>query len=233
MTVMRVSIMQPYIFPYIGYFQLIHAVDKFVIYDDVNFIKNGWINRNRILINGNATYFTVSLKEASPFKLISEIEFIDNRKKIIKSIELAYKKSPFYYDVFTMIYDIMSMPTEKISELAAKSVMSVCKYLNIGTKIEFSGELYSWSKGLDKADRIIEICKNNNAKVYINSLGGKDLYDKKYFKDNGVDLKFLRTNTLTYNQKMTGFVPSLSIIDVLMFNSIEEISTMLTLYELS
>ena len=227
--------MQPYIFPYIGYFQMINAVDQFVFYDDVNFIKRGWINRNRILINGKDTLVSIPLNKASQNKLINEIDiFFDNnlRKNLISKIENAYKKSPFYDEVIRLIRDIINADISNIGEYAANSIVSVSNYLEIDTKFHYSSILSPESKGMNRADRLIYICQNLGAEEYINSIGGQELYQKKYFLDNQIDLSFIKTLDFEYKQFEHPFVTLLSIIDVLMFNSKVRIQKMLTNYQL-
>jgi putative cell wall-binding protein len=229
---MKLGIMQPYFFPYLGYFQLINAVDKFIFYDDVNFIKNGWINRNRILINGNPVYLTVQLNEASSFKLINEIEFSDNTTKLIKSIELAYRQAPYFIDTWPVLKSVFETETDKISQLAISSIIRVCEFLNIKTRFEVSSNNYSDTKGMVRSSRILELCKRNYAHTYINPIGGESLYRKDEFSKEGIDLLFLKTGEVTYSQKSIQFVSGLSIIDVLMFNSKPEISRILGKYKL-
>ena len=227
--------MQPYIFPYIGYFQMISAVDKFVFYDDVNFIKRGWINRNRILINGKDTLVSIPLNKASQNKFINEIDiFFDTnlRKNLISKIENAYKKSPFYDEVIGLIRDIINADISNIGEYAANSIVSVCNYLEIDTKFYYSSILSPESKGMNRADRLIYICQNLGAEEYINSIGGQEIYQKKYFLDNQIDLSFIKTLDFEYKQFKHPFVNLLSIIDVLMFNSKVRIQKMLTNYQL-
>ena len=142
---MKVAIMQPYFLPYIGYFQLINAVDKFVIYDDVNFINRGWINRNNILINSKKSYINVPLKEASQNKLINEIFIstdINWQRKMIRTIELAYKKAPFFLEVFSAFKKILESKNETISQLNANLIIAVCQYLSIDTLIQLSSSIY-------------------------------------------------------------------------------------------
>ena len=232
---MKSAIMQPYLFPYIGYFQLITTVDHFVFYDDVNFIKRGWINRNRILIDGKDELVTIPLIKASQNKLINEIDiFCDAnlRKKIISKIEYAYKKAPFYEEVIELIRNIINADISNIGEYAANSVVSVSKYLEINTQFHFSSILSPESKGMDKADRLIYICQNLETEKYINSIGGQVLYKKKYFLDNQIDLSFIETLDFEYKQFEKSFVPLLSIIDLLMFNSKESVMSMLDNYTL-
>ncbi|MDX9694887.1 MAG: WbqC family protein [Bacteroidales bacterium] len=229
---MKLAVMQPYFFPYIGYFQLIKAVDKFVFYDDVNFIKNGWINRNRIIINGHANYFTIQLKGASSNKLIKDVGFTDNRRKLVSTIMMAYKRAPYYMQSFPVIEKILNYQTDSINELAIYSVKQVCNYLGISTNFEVSSLNYPDSKGMDKAERLKEICQINNSNQYINPIGGQELYKKEDFKHSDINLSFIKTNYVEYKQFQNEFIAGLSIIDIMMFNSIEEIQIQLDNYEL-
>ena len=224
--------MQPYFFPYLGYFQLINVVDKFVFYDDVNFIKNGWINRNRILLNSQAKYITVQLNGASPNKLIQEVGFTDNREKLKRTIVQAYKKAPLFEQFWPIIEDVFNYQTETISELAAFSVIKTFEYVGLTTVFEFSSQNYADTNNLRKDERLIKICKRNNATEYINPIGGTELYTKSQFGQHGIKLHFLRTNPLQYRQFGHSFIPNLSIIDVMMFNTIEQIHEMLDNFEL-
>lgn len=230
---MKVAVMQPYFFPYIGYFQMVKAVDTFVFYDDVNFIKNGWINRNRILINGQSSYFTLHLKDASSYKLINEICFTDNRNKLLRSIALSYSKAPYYKEVFKLIERCLHVETEKVASIAINSIIQVSSYLDLNNTFEVSSLKYADTNGLDKAHRLIEICKRNNATTYINAIGGADLYEKSLFRENEIELSFIKPKEIIYNQFKNDFVPWLSIIDVLMFNSLDEVHLMLDRYELN
>lgn len=229
---MKLAIMQPYFFPYIGYFQLVNAVDKFVFYDDVSFINRGWINRNRIIINSEVNYITVNLLGASQNKLINEIGIIDNREKLKKTILLAYRKAPLFEQFWPIIEDVFNYKTETISELAAFSVIKTFEYLGVTTVFEFSSQKYADTSNLRKDERLIEICKRNNATEYINPIGGTELYEKAQFSGHGINLHFLRTNPIQYRQFGEVFIPNLSIIDLVMFNPIEQIQEMLDNFEL-
>lgn len=231
---MQIGIMQPYIFPYIGYFQLIKSVDKFVFYDDVAFIKQGWINRNRILINGQGFLFTVPVKQISSFENIANTEILylpDWRKKFLASIENAYKKAPFFKDVFLFINEIISKDHKDISSLARTSVISTLKYLQIPKDIVLTSEKYN-NKHLKSEERIIDICKQENVAGYINAIGGTELYSKDTFNSKNISLQFLKPNIDPYIQFKNEFVPGLSIIDVLMFNDVNKVNQLLNNYQL-
>lgn len=232
---MKLAVMQPYVFPYIGYFQLIKAVQTFIFYDDVNFIKRGWINRNKILINGNESLITFPCLKVSQNKEIREIEIdlSDNSyRDIIKTIYYSYKNAPFFNEIYSIIKDCLESDSKTISDLAILSITKVCSYLDIKTEFEVSSLTYSHTKGLDKAKRLIEVVKVKKATKYINAIGGQKLYTKEYFKSFNMDLQFLNPIIEEYKQFDNQFVPNLSIIDVLMFNSVEDVTLMLDNYEL-
>lgn len=226
---MKLGIMQPYFFPYIGYWQLMNAVDKYVIYDDVNFIKGGWINRNRILVNGKPQYFNVQMKGASPFKLINEVEVNNSEisvNKNLKTIYMAYHKAPYFSKVNLLIEKILKNQTQNLSEYVINSIKSIAEYLNIKTEIIISSKI-SKNNELKNQDKVIDICKKLNATDYYNAIGGMDLYSFYEFKKNGINLSFLKTNDICYEQFNNEFVSNLSIIDVMMFNSKDKIKEML------
>jgi hypothetical protein len=226
---MRLAIMQPYLFPYIGYFQLINISDRFVMYDDVAFMKQGWVNRNNILLNGRKHLFSVPIKNLSSFSQIDETYISEKpsnwTKKLISTITQSYSKAPFFREVFPMIEQVIANSAGYlISKVAKESVMEVLKYLELETKIITSSSIYG-NKTLRSEERIIDICKKEGAVEYINSIGGKDLYSSQNFEKAGIRLSFVRPNNIIYKQFDNEFVPSLSIIDVLMFNSKEKIIT--------
>lgn len=228
---MKLGIMQPYFLPYIGYFQLIKAVDKYVIYDDVNYIKKGWINRNNILCNGQAHLFSISLRGASQNKLINEIEISDDFSKFRKMIELSYRKAPYFEEVFKLLNSIIDYPNKNLSLFLANSIKEICKYLSIDTEIIFSSEIEK-NNDLKGQEKILEICKILQAKTYTNAIGGQSLYDKDIFLKENIELYFLQSNLTVYKQNLDEFIPYLSILDVMMWNSKDEINSMLESYEL-
>ncbi len=230
----KVAIMQPYLFPYIGYWQLINSVDTFVLYDDVNYIKGGWINRNNILINGSSHLFTLPLIDSSPNKLINEISVTDNikqKQKLLKSFELAYAKAKYKDDVLPLLNNILMQEECRLHLFLYHQFKIICEYLGLDTEILISSDIVQ-TQGLHAQDRVIDICKCLKTTRYINAIGGQELYNKEEFKKNGIDLYFIKTNEIKYKQFKNEFVPNLSIIDVLMFNSPEEVRELLTKYEL-
>lgn len=231
---LKIGIMQPYFFPYIGYWQLINAVDIFVLYDDVNYIKSGWINRNNILLNGEAHKISLSLNQASSYKKINEITALDDeikKKKMLNCINATYSHALYFKQVFPMIEDIINFENPNLALLLENQIRQISNYLNINTKIISSSSIKK-DNSLKGQDRVIEICKKNNAQQYINSIGGFDLYNKEDFAKNNLNLSFIKPKNIIYKQFNNEFVPWLSIIDVMMFNSPEKIKEMLDDYEL-
>ena len=228
---MTIGIMQPYFLPYIGYFQLIKEVDKYVIYDDVNYINKGWINRNNILLNGQKYLFTLSLLGASQNKLINEIAVENNQSKLLKTIENAYKKAPYFENVFAVIQSIFDYENKNLSKFVGNSIIQIADYLDIKTTFVYSSEIEK-DNTLKGQEKILQICKILGVTNYINTIGGQELYDKDIFKQNNIELHFLKTEAIEYKQFKNDFAPYLSILDVMMFNPIEEINVMLNKFEL-
>lgn len=228
---MKLGIMQPYFLPYIGYFQLIHSVDKFVIYDDVNFINRGWINRNNILVNGNAQLFTISLHKASQNKLINEIEIVDNFQKFLRTVEIAYRKAPYFDVVYELLKRIVMYPDKQVAKFILNSLREISVYLQLDTEFLMSSSIEKNNLNHGQV-KIMEICQLLGADVYINPKGGQELYDKSYFTEHRVQLYFIDPMFSSYKQFKNNFIAGLSILDVLMFNSKESISEMLDNYRL-
>jgi len=231
---MKLAIMQPYLFPYIGYFQLINSVDKFIIFDDVNYINKGWINRNRILLNKQEYIFTIPLEKASQNKLINEINIVKEiewKGKFLKTIETAYKKGPMFYNVFPIIEEIINFNEQNLSAYISQSIKLISNYLGIKTQIIETSARYNTSK-LKGQNKILEICLQEKATQYINPIGGIEIYQKDLFKQKQIELVFIKSKPIIYTQQGNEFIPWLSIIDVMMFNSKENIIDFLNKYEL-
>lgn len=235
---MKIAIMQPYFLPYIGYYQLINSVDKFIIYDDVNYIKQGWINKNNLLSNNLISSFVIPLDSPSSFNQIRNTKINPNQYefwkiKILKTLNQNYRKAPYFnkcYELFLDIIDIKNLDIS-ISELNYISLKKISNYLEINTEIIKSSTQYNNSE-LKAQERIIDICKKEKAEVYINLIGGIELYNKIDFKASNIDLFFIKTDEIYYKQFNDNFIPFLSIIDVIMFNSVNEIKKMLNKFSL-
>jgi len=228
---MRLGIMQPYFLPYIGYFQLINAVDKYVIYDDVNYIKGGWINRNKLLLHGKEFMFNLILSGASPNKLINEITVNENQNNLLKTIQSSYVKAPYFINVYPFIEEVFEYRDKNLARFIGNSIIRIAQYLGCKTEFIYSSEIEK-DCSLKGQEKVIHICNVLKATEYINAIGGQGLYSKEEFKHKKIDLKFLATQSIEYKQFTNEFIPYLSIIDVMMFNSVEEIKKMLNKFEL-
>ncbi len=232
---MKVGIMQPYLFPYMGYFQLINAVDTFVVYDAIKYTKKGWINRNRILQNGKPVYFTLPLKKDSDYlyinqRYVAEKE-LKNKKQIIMKIAGAYKKAPHFDAIFPLMESVFLYEANNLFEFLYNSLCRIISFLEIKTEIVISSTL-KIEEDLKSQDKVLAICNILNANQYLNPIGGIELYDQKEFLSNGIDLFFIKSKDIKYPQFDNNFVPALSIIDVLMFNSKSTIQMYLEAYSL-
>jgi hypothetical protein len=230
---MKLAIMQPYLFPYLGYIQLISCVDTFVIYDDVNYIKSGWINRNRILYKDSPMYITLSLSDKSSNKKINEIQITgeDTKNKMVSQIESAYMKAPFYREVMPLLNEIILNPENNLSKYVSSSIKMIARHLQIDTNFICSSQLEK-NNMLKGQNKVISIAKLLSAHTYINAIGGKELYSKAVFSKEDINLKFIKMDAIEYSQFNNLPIANLSIIDVLMFNSREQISTYLKCYTL-
>lgn len=231
---MKIGIMQPYFLPYLGYWQLMNAVDRYVIYDDVNYIKGGRINRNAILVNNSAQNINLLLCKASPNRHINEITLLNDeisRNKLLKTFEMAYHKAPFWLDVKPIINEIFEFPNLNLAHFLKNSFEIIGQYLGITTQLILSSSIEKDNE-LKGEWKVYEICKKLNATEYYNSIGGFELYSKEKFIEQGIKLSFLKMKSIQYRQFNDGFVPNLSIIDVMMFNSKEQIKNLMMEYEL-
>lgn len=227
--------MQPYFIPYIGYWQLLNAVDEYVIYDDVNFIKGGWINRNRILVNKVPQYFNIPMLGASPNKLINEVGVNQDEKVINKNLRIvqaAYSKAPYFKDVFPMVEEMLRCGESNLASYITVSTRMICDYLGIRTKIFISSDIEK-NNQLTGQDKVLEICHILGATEYYNAIGGRELYSFEAFQEKGIVLHFLKRNEIQYQQFGEQFYQDLSIVDVMMFNSRERVQEMLGEYTLA
>jgi hypothetical protein len=227
----KLAIMQPYILPYVGYFQAMKAVDQYVIYDDVQFVKGGWINRNHILLGGRRQRFTLPLAGASPNKLINQIEFKGEFAKFQQTLAQAYARAPQKAAVLKLMAEICAHPDRRVHRFIGNSFIILAEYLGFETQFVYSSELPK-DPSLRAQDRVLAICDELGATTYINAIGGRSLYSREAFWERGIEIYFLKPDLVPYCQLGQEFVPGLSIIDVLMFNSIEETNRILDEYEL-
>jgi hypothetical protein len=226
---MKLGIMQPYFMPYIGYFQLIASVDEFIVYDNIKYTKKGWINRNRMLLNGKDTMFSLPLKKGSDSLDIVERELaLDfDRSKLLNQFKGAYRHAPQFELTYPVLERIVQYEEANLFSYIHHSIVQLCEYLEIKTLIKISSEL-TIDHELKGQDKVLALCKAAGADVYINSIGGVELYTKGDFRIQGIDLKFIKARQFEYAQFGDTFVPWLSIVDVLMFNSVDVLKACVT-----
>jgi len=241
--------------PYIGYFQAIAAVDKYILYSNLTFIKDGWMNRNRLqLQDGKILTISVPLKHKSSNTMIYDVE-VDNtkpwQKKLLKTIYLNYRPSAYFDEVYPFIEGLLTPQFNTLTQLNADTIKAIAKYLDIDTVIESDNTRFlDMEKLLDvvednysvmpflkthpvrKVARVLEMCRRENCTEFINAIGGRVLYSKEEFCLYGIDLKFVSTNHFEYPQLVDGFEPNLSILDVLMHNGKEGTKQLLKEYTL-
>lgn len=219
---MKLAIMQLYFMPYIGYFQLINAVDVFVVYDNIQFTKKGWFHRNRILVNGRDKMFSVPLKKDSDYLDVAQRVLADSfdieSKRIIRRIKASYQKAPYCKEVMPLVEECFQRGSGNLFDFLYTSMKLLVQFLQIDTKIIISSSI-DIDHTLKSQDKVLAICKKLNADIYINAIGGQDLYVAEAFRNEGIELRFIKTKPVEYKQFDNEFVPWLSIIDVMMFNS--------------
>lgn len=233
---MTIAIMQPYLFPYIGYFQLLNAVDRFVVYDDVQFIKEGWIHRNRILSNGQSKTFTIPLFKASYTDLIcdrtiAQDRWVIERGKLLTTITQNYGKAPYHKQAIELVESCLLNDSSQLTDFILNALRVCCSYIGIDTEIIVSSK-QAIACQFRGQDRVISICKALGTDHYINAIGGTELYAPSSFEAQGIKLSFLKSQEVDYPQFKNTFVPWLSIIDIMMFNSRDRIQDYLGMYEL-
>lgn len=230
---MKIAIMQPYFFPYIGYWQLVSSVDLFVVYDIGKFRPYGWINRNRIKVNEQPCYISIPVHR-SPNLLIKNELIVERQhfqKKLIKTLQSAYGKAPYFHQCMDAISDGIGTQTDNLTEYLVENMLKIVAYLDIQTKMVLASELpIQYAESAQQ--RGIAICNFFEADTYINAIGGMSLYSKDFFEENDITLKFIKNQSGEYQQGKGEYIADLSIIDVMMYNSKEEIQKMLKQYAL-
>lgn len=225
--------MQPYFLPYMGYWQLIAHVDEFILYDDIQYTKKGWITRNRFLLNGADSLFSLSVRADSDFLPVYQRVLAESfdRQKLVRQLREAYRKAPHYADHFPLIEDIILCPEDNLFSYIQSSIVKLCDFLSIKTPIVVSSGI-DIPKELKAQDKVIALCQAREGTDYINPIGGLELYDRAAFLQAKIALSFLRSKPLNYPQFSGDFLPHLSILDVLMFNSRDRICGYLDAFSL-
>ena len=232
---MRLAIMQPYFFPYIGYYHLIAAVDLFIVYDNIKYTKKGWINRNRMLQNGKDVMFSLPLKSDSDYLDVRERELAAdfNRDKLLNQLKEAYRRAPYFAQTLPLVEQIVRCDDVNLFRFLHNSIAKTCEHLGITTEVRNSSGI-AIDHDLKNQDKVLALCAAVGASTYVNAIGGRELYSKETFRERGIDLQFIQSKPFEYPQFGAAFVPWLSIIDVMMFNPLDTIRTcIMSNYELT
>lgn len=218
----RVAIMQPYFLPYIGYFQLVAAADEFIVYDDIQYTKKGWINRNRYLCEGRDRLFTLPVQQGPSLADVRERSLAAgfDRPALLNRLREAYRQAPHFDETFPLVESVVRRGEGNLFAYVFGSIRDVCGHLGLATRLTVSSTL-GVDRALPGAGRVIALCRRAGADTYINPIGGRELYAADEFARHGIALRFLRSGEVRYPQFGAGFVPALSIVDVLMFNGRE------------
>lgn len=231
----RLAIMQPYLFPYLGYYQLMAAVDRFMLLDDVNFIKRGWVNRNRILVQGKEHIFTLPVTAASQNRRINDLalhEYPRWRSRFFNTLQRAYARSDHFASAMDILDYALPQEAESLQEVLGHSLISISRTLGIDTEIICTSQVDPEPQQRG-SERILALCRENATREYLNLPGaGRDLYDPADFATAGIRLRFLQPVIQAYPQQAETFVPRLSLVDIIMNNSIDEIQTLLAAFTL-
>lgn len=221
---MKVAIMQPYFLPYIGYFQLINAVDLFIVYDNIKYTKKGWINRNRMLLNGADAMFSLPLKKDSDaLDVVKRFLAADfDREKLLNGWKGAYAKAPYFEQTIPLLERVVRNTEQNLFRYIHAAISETCGHLGIRTQIRISSTI-PIDHALKNEEKVLALCEAVGADTYINPVGGLEMYSRDAFQARGVNLKFIQSNSFEYDQFKNPFVSWLSIVDILMFNAIPDV----------
>jgi hypothetical protein len=225
---MDAAVMQPYFLPYIGYWQLMAAVEVFVVYDDIEFSKGGWIRRNRILQEGRSEMVSIPLEKASNTLAVRDrrIAASFDREQLVRRIGSAYRRAPRRSDVMPLVEQVVLNAESNLFGYVHASIVAVREHLGITTELVVSSDL-DIAPGLRGQERVLATCRAVGATGYVNPQGGTGLYQQAAFQRHGMDLEFIRPLAIDYPQLGGPHVPWLSIVDVLMFNAPAEVALLL------
>lgn len=221
---MRVAIMQPYLFPYIGYFQLIEAVDLFIVYDNIKYTKKGWINRNRMLQGGKDVMFSLPLRRDADYLDVRDRWLAQDfqHEKLLNQLRGAYAKAPHFAEVIPLIERSVRDGRDNLFDFLLHALTCTCEHLQLRTPLHVASTV-NIDHGLKSQAKVIALCRAVGASTYVNAIGGLELYDADVFRQHGLTLRFIRSRPFEYRQFDEAFVPWLSIIDVLMFNPLDAV----------
>lgn len=229
---MKIVLMQPYFFPYIGYFTLIKHTDMFVVFDMAQYIRRGWIHRNRILgFHGEPVFVNAQIVKAPQNTPIHQIKLKSGdgwKEEILKKVEAYRNIAPYYQEVYHLVESCLNASGSSLAELNVHSIIAVSEFLGLSPNMVQLSELNINLEDIQQPDDWgLRVAQYYGADEYINAPGGQEFYSREKYGQNGVEMFFYRAKLPPYNQRTPVFHAGLSIIDVMMFNTKEEIHQMI------
>lgn len=228
----KIAIYQPYFFPYLGYWQLLDAADVFIVGDSFQYIMRGFINRNTILLNHAPHRFTMSVRGGSPQKRISEVEVIDDFRKLRKTLRHAYGNAKHYSEAMDLIEHILCFPDRRLARFLGHQIATVAEYMGLGTEIVYMSELSDLGETSSREQRLCGWVKQVRGNCIVNPTGSKSLYSPSDFTRRGVTLAVLEPHQVSYPQNTRNFIPNLSLIDALMHCSKAQLASLVRSYDI-
>lgn len=223
--------MQPYFFPYIGYFQLMKAVETFIMLDDAQYVERSWMNRNRINLNDRPAWITMPVRNASRDLAINQRFYMlaDGIPVINRKIQAAYSKSPFFADISAMLAGIFEYADANVARFNSNLLISVGRALDLHCQVHFASEFDNPLHFRGEA-RILDLCQRLGVTHYVNAIGGTSLYQNESFRSVGIRLSFIRTRTVPQQAPID--IGHLSIIHDMMQTGTECTRELLNMYDL-
>lgn len=236
---MRLALMQPYFFPYLGYFSLIAATDRWVAYDTPQFPREGWVKRNRVLTMGGSAWKYVGIPVVrgpldTPIHAVRIDSRVDWRGDILRNLDYYREhRAPYYRETLEFLQRTLHAAHDGLSALLVSCLRATCDHVGLPARIEVFSELNLEVEPTETPqDRVVAIARALEATTYVNLPGGKDLYDRRQFALHGIELLFVAPGLPPYDQHRGDFIPGLSIIDALMWNSPGDVRTLIQNYGL-
>jgi hypothetical protein len=232
MTINTLGIMQPYFFPYLGYFDLINCSEHWIVFDTVQYIRHGWVNRNRIHHPKTGDlYILVPLKNQHRDTVIKDVLIADDQNwkaKILGQFNHYKKTAPYFKETYAFIEDCLSIPEPSLSRLNTLILQKTCARLGIRFTFEVFSEMNLPIGKVDgPGDWALRISEALQAKEYVNPPGGVSLFDADKFKAANIKLTIRSIPAFAYPTRGYEYIPDLSILTVMAFNTPEQIKAFL------
>lgn len=230
--------MQPYFFPYMGHFSLVAACEKWVVFDDSQYTSRSWMNRNRVLHpSAGWSYINLPVHKTGLNSKIKDVLVVDKKDSWLRvRAQLAHykNKAPFYNQVLSIVDEAFSVESHRLVDINVSSIKSVCRYLNVAFDYTISSRVnFDYSTVREADDWAFVITRQMGGEQYVNPSSGRHLFSRKKYIEGGIDLLFHEFEPFVYDCGQFKFESSLSILDVLMWNTVESVRSGLSCFKLS